>query len=194
MRNHGRFLLRGAPALCSLLLASGCFLPGNFGVSSEPTASANKKIVGAPHTLIGPVASSNTTGPVSGPGPAPILPLNLAGPESPNDLISLQAQKLNDADQEHHLLAARLADLELMLQDRDKSLAEATDEIRKASEDINRKLLDVKRYKQDNADLLERLRKSEQEVIDLRKQLIKMMEKEEPPGGPPIEPDPGKQP
>ena len=59
------------------------------------------------------------------PGPAPIMPLNLAGPELPQDVISIQAQKLNAVEDDRKLLCARLAQLEATVQDRDRELREA---------------------------------------------------------------------
>jgi hypothetical protein len=180
MRNHGRFLLRAAPALSALLLACGCAsLPGTFGQSNEPTPSPTRK--GPPHPIAGPAPSANSVAPVTGPGPAPVLPLNLAGPESPQDVISMQVQKLNAAEDDRKLLAARLAQLDAVVQDKERALAEATDDIAKTGEEINRTRADIRRCKQENADLRDKLDKSQKEVIDLRKQIIKMMEKEEPP-------------
>jgi hypothetical protein len=174
MRNHGRFLLGRAAAL-ALLLACGCNLPGTFGVSSEPTPSPTRQ-PGAPHPLVAPAASANATAPVTGPGPAPILPLNLAGPESPQDVISLQNQKLSAMDDDRKLLAARLMQREAELQEKEKALAEAADDIGRTGEEINRTRADVRRVKQENADLADKLERSQKEVIDLRKQIIKMME------------------
>jgi len=188
MRNHGRFLLRSAPVLGVLVLAGGCALPGTFGVSSEPTASPTRS--GTPGRLLGPAASANTTGTVSSPGPAPILPLNLVGPESPQDVISLQSQKLAAADDDRKLLAARLAQLEATLIEKERALTDASDDITKTEDEVGRTRADIRRIKQENAVLREKLDRTEKELIDVQKQNIKMREKEQdaeaaPPEAPP---------
>ncbi len=194
MRNHGRFLLRGAPALTALVLACGCgVLPGNFGVSSEPKPSPTAK-AGPGHPAVVAAPGANSTAPVTGPGPAPVLPLNLAGPESPQDVISAQAQSLKAAEDDRKLLSARMAQLEALLQDKERALAEAADDITKTGEEVGRVRADIRRLRQENAELRDKLDKSQKEVIDLRKQMIKMMEKDEAPGGPPMQPVPDKEP
>jgi hypothetical protein len=175
MRSHERFLLCCAPALSAFLLACGCAaLPGTFGQSSEPTPSPTRKH--DPHPVAGLSPSANSVAPVTGSGPAPFLPLNLAGPESPQDVISFQAQKLNAVEDDRKLLAARMAQLEATLQEKDRALAEAADDVIKTGEEINRTRADIRRTKLENADLREKLDKSQKEVIELRKQIIKMME------------------
>jgi hypothetical protein len=195
MRSDGRFLLCGAPVLTALLLACGCgTIPGTFGVSSEPRPSPDVK-PGPPHRPLASAPSANSVAPVTPPGPAPIMPLNLAGPESPQDVISMQAQKLKAVEDDRKLLAARLAQLEATVQDRDRELREAQEDITKTSEEINRTRADTRRVRQENADLRDKLDKSQKEVIELRKQIIKMMEKEIPPGGGvPMEREPAKEP
>jgi hypothetical protein len=172
MRNQGRFPLRCAPALLALLLAGGCSLPGTFGVSNEPGPS--KPPPGTAHPPTGPIP----VGPVVGPGPSAILPLNLAQPESPQDQASLLSQKLHGVEDDRNLLAARLLQLETTLQDKEKALTEATEDIGKTGEEINRARADIRRMKQENADLRDKLDRSQREVIDLRKQMIKQMEKD----------------
>ncbi len=177
MRNHGRFLLLSAPALGLVMFASGCGLPGTFGVSSEPTGSPTRN--GTPNRLTGPAASANTVGTVSSPGPTPILPLNLAGPESPQDVISLQSQKLAAADDDRKLLAARLLQLQTALNEKEDGLAAASKDITKTEVEIDRARVDIRRVKQENAALREKLDKTEKELIEVQKQNIKMREKEQ---------------
>jgi hypothetical protein len=194
MRSHGRLLRRGAPALTALLLTCGCAsIPGTFGQSSEPTPSPTRKPQS--HAIAGPAPSANSVAPVTGPGPTPILPLNLAGPESPQDVISFQSQKLNAAEDERKLLAARLAQLEATLQDRDRAQAETIEEIREAREEFAHKLADVnKRCKLENTDLLERLRKTEKEWIEAVKENNRLKEKLPEPDGTPMEREPRREP
>jgi hypothetical protein len=174
MRNHGRFLLGRAPALWALLLAYGCQLPGTMGVSTEP--GPGRPPPGADKL---PAARANVpTGPVTGPGPAPILPLNLQQLESPQDQLSQLSQQLKDCEDVRKLLAARALQLEKTVQEKDAALAEASDDITKTEEEIARTRTDIRRVKQENADLRDKLDKSQHEVIDLRKQMIKMMEKD----------------
>jgi hypothetical protein len=178
MRNHGRYLLRAAPALTAFLLACGCgTLPGTFGVSSEPTPSPTK--TGQQHPLVAPAPSANSVAPVTPPGASPVLPLNLAGPESPQDLISLQQQSLKAADDDRKLLAARVLQLEATIQDKEKAINEAIDDVGRTGEDLARMRVESRRLKQEKADLQTKVEQLEKEVIDLRKQMIKMMEKEQ---------------
>ncbi len=189
MRNHGRFLLRGAPALAALLLACGCgVLPGTFGVSSEPTPSPTK--TGTQHPLVAPAPSANTVAPVTPPGPAPVLPLNLNGPESPQDLVSMQQQNLTTLKDERNLLAARVLQLEATITDKEKAINEAIDDVTRTGEDLGRMRTESRRLRQEKADLQTKVDQLEKEVIDLRKQMIKMMEKDQQPEGP----APGKEP
>lgn len=190
MRDHGRSFPRRAAAPLALLFACGCSLPGNIGLSSEP----------APHGGViathggAAAAAARPTGPVTGPGPAPILPLNLVPPESPQDQISLLSQKLAGFDDDRKLLAARLAQVEATLQDREKALGEVSDEIRATSEEVTRTRAEIRRVKQENADLRAKLNETEKENIRLLERINKMLEKEVPPGGPPMEPEPAKGP
>ena len=177
MSNHGWFLLRSAPVLGVLVLASGCALPGTFGVSNEPTASPTKSPY--PPRPLAPTGSANTTGTVSSPGPSPILPLNLAAPESPQDVISMQSQKLAAADDDRKLLAARLAQLEASLIEKEKALADAADDITKTGDEITRTRSDIRRIKQENSVLRDKLDKTEKELIEVQKLNIKMREKEQ---------------
>jgi hypothetical protein len=188
MRSHGWFLLRSTPALSALLIACGCSLPGNFGVSSEPTPSPTK--TGTPFRPFAPSPSANSVAPVTGPGPAPISPLNLAGPESPQDVISLQAQRLNDAVTDHNALTARIAQLEALLQEKESGLNELKDEVAKDREEFSHKLNGVnRRSKQDKDELVERLKKREKEYIELQKENIHLREQlQEQPGAAPKEP------
>jgi hypothetical protein len=187
MRSHGRLLLRCSPALSALLFACGCgILPGTFGLSNEPTPSPTK--TGQQHPLVAPAPSANSVAPVTGPGPAPVLPLNLAGPESPQDLISMQAQSLNAAADDRKLMAARMMQLEAALQDKEKAIAEAIDDVTRTGEDLAKMRAESRHVKQEKAELQGKVEKLEKEVIELRKQIIKMMEKEQPPEGPPMEP------
>jgi hypothetical protein len=193
MRNHGRFLVLAAPALSALLLASGCgLLPGNIGLSSEPTPSPTK--TGTPHPLVGPAVGANTIAPVTGPGPSPVMPLNLAGPDSPQDVISIQAQSLKAAEDDHKLLAARLLQLEAALQDKEKALAEAAEDITRTADEVGRTRADIRKVRQENADLREKLDKTQKELIEVQKENIRLREKEQEPDGPPMVPEADKEP
>ena len=88
------------------------------------------------------------------------------------------------------MLAARALQLEKSLQDKEAALAEASDDITKTGEEIGRTRTDIRRIKQENADLRDKLDRSQREVIDLRKQMIKIMEKD----ASPSEPGAGKEP
>jgi hypothetical protein len=154
------------------MLTCGCSLPGTFGLSNEPGPS--KPLPGTAHPPTGAVP----VGPVVGPRPSAILSLNLAQAESPQDQASLLSQKLHGVEDDRNLLAARLLQLETTLQDKEKALTEATEDIGKAGEEINRARADIRHMKQENAELRDKLDRSQREVIDLRKQLIKQMAKE----------------
>jgi hypothetical protein len=159
-----------------VLLACGCSLPDTLGLNGEPTPWPTWPNPTQPGKVPAPTPSANSIALMSGSGPAPILPLNLAGPESPQDAISLQEQKLNAAEDERRLLAGRLAQLKAVLKDKERALAEAADDINKSNEEIAHTRADVHRTLQENVDLRDKVVKLQKEVIDLRKQTLKMME------------------
>ena len=74
---------------CSPAAAASC-----RGPSASAASRRRRRRRPASSTRSSPPApSANSVAPVTGPGPAPVLPLNLAGPESPQDVISMQSQK-----------------------------------------------------------------------------------------------------
>jgi hypothetical protein len=68
--------------------------------------------------------------------------------------------------------------LETTLQDKEKALSEATEDIGKTGDEITKARADIRRMRQENAELRDKLDRSQREVIDLRKQMIKLMEKD----------------
>ena len=108
MSLHGRWSL--SPILGSwLLLSCGCVSP----FTSTPPAGP----VAQPAPGSQPL-SPTTPGAMT--GPAPIMPLNLVGPDSPLDQVSLLTQKLAATDDDRKILAARLAQYEMLLADRER--------------------------------------------------------------------------
>jgi hypothetical protein len=194
MRSHGRFLLRRAPALASFLLAGGCSFPGTYGVSSDPAPqpSVVSRVAAAVHGTPQPGATTSIA-PVTGPGPSPIMPLNLVGPESPQDQISLLQQNMKELLDNRNLVAARLAQVEADLRVREGQLGEAVEEVRKTVEADARLRSDNRRLEQENAELRKKLKVSDAKVQTLE-EINKTLEKQAQPGGPPKEPEPGKSP
>jgi septal ring factor EnvC (AmiA/AmiB activator) len=189
MRSHGRFSLPRRLAPLVLLCSGGCCLPEILGLAPGHPAA----LPPAQPAAAAPAAAPAVAGP-----PAAPLPLNLVPAESPQDQISLLSQKLDAVIDDRKVLEGRLLQVEATVQERERALAQATDEIGKAGDEIERSRAEVNRWKQEVLDLREKLRKLEKENMGNLETIIKMLEKleqqKELTPVPPPEPDAGKAP
>jgi hypothetical protein len=212
MTFHGRIALGRVLAPAALLFACGCTLTplvaprpaAPAGAPAQHTAAAAPAGAGAPANGSAPgngAAAPTAPGaapavaPAGGVAPAPILPLNLTPPESPQDAISLLSQRLAANDDERKVLAARLAQIELVLREKEKALDEAREEITGATNEIAKARAELRAYKQQVEELREKLRAAEKKNDELMEKSLEIMRKAEQererPLVPPTPPGPG---
>lgn len=146
-------------------------------VTTQRTPTPNHA-VGQGHAT----ASHGVTPAGAASGPAPVLPLNLTPPESPQDAISLLHQRLAANDDERKTLAARLVQVEMLLQEKEKALEEAREEIGNASSEITQARGEIRRYRQVSDEMRDKLRQCEKENRELLERSIKILEKCAPEG------------
>lgn len=208
MTFHGRIALGRVLAPAALLFACGCTLTplvspravAPAGAPAQHTAAASPAGASAPGNgaaAPGAPGVAPSVAPAVGvaSAPAPILPLNLTPPESPQDAISLLSQRLAANDDERKVLAARLAQIELLLREKEKALDEAREEITGATNEIAKARAELRAYKQQVEELREKLRAAEKKNDELMEKSLEIMRKAEQererPLVPPTPPGPG---
>ncbi len=175
MPSHGRFPLCRALAPAALLLACGCTLTPLVKPGAAPVRPAATQ----PGTAVpaGAAPAPAQTGGVAAAGAsAPILPLNLTPAESPQDAISLLSQRLAANDDDRKVLAARLAQVETTLQEREKALDDAREVIGNADTEVTRSRAEIKRLRSQVDDMRDKLRGAEKDKKELLEKTEKALE------------------
>jgi hypothetical protein len=194
MKDHGRILVRRCLAPLALVLACGCLTPHGPVANHPATTTA-----GASPATQTANAAAGSSGVVPAGGPGYVLPLNLAPAESPYDQISQMSQRLATCDDERKLLVKRVSDMDALLHDKDmelqRRLGEVSDDIEKSRDELTRAQIDLRRQRQQIADLGERLRMTERDKIEsldkINKDLERILQEREGGGKPELVPPPG---
>jgi hypothetical protein len=176
MRQHNRrWSIAGTGLGLLALWATGCadltfgFRPlsatppatGSLPPPAYTASQANKP--GTPLSAVG--------GPP--PIPEPVVP---AVYEPPSQILATLSQKLAAADDEHKVLAARLHQMEGLLEARDQALGASAHEIEAAQAEIARSRADIEHWKQDVTRQREKVRNMEKENLATLEAIINMLE------------------
>ncbi len=150
MKHPKLWAARGALGLCLVLLGSGCAnFRGPLGMSwSTPPAAPPPAAAAQP-----------TTGTITPPAPPTI------------EVITRQA-----ADQEQKALVLRAQQLESVIAEKDRAIAQAGQELKAASAELTRSQEELRRWKQETAALREKLRSAEKENVTTLQSVIALME------------------
>lgn len=140
-------------AVLVLLLASGCWTPCALLVRGDPPGA------GRVPALTG------------------IEPDPAAGGASAADSSREMAQKLADAEQERLRLAGRVQELEALLADKDRALAQAGQDAHAGADAVARARSDLQRWQQELADLRSRVAAVEKEHLTTLQTVVSALER-----------------